>query len=70
MRWADTVTPPRYRAPVAADETPADVAAAALRRIVAAMPEGLVNVLTKDDILDLLAYIESGGKREHAAFKP
>src|SRR3954468_11978714 len=40
MRWADTVTPPRYRAPVAADETPADVAAAALHRIVAAMPEG------------------------------
>jgi len=32
------------------------------------MPEGLVNVLSKDDILDLLAYIESGGKRRHAAF--
>ncbi len=37
---------------------------------VSPMPEGLVNVLTKDDILDLLAYLESGGKREHAAFKP
>jgi putative heme-binding domain-containing protein len=34
------------------------------------MPEALVNILTKDEILDLLAYIESGGKREHAAFKP
>jgi putative heme-binding domain-containing protein len=34
------------------------------------MPEGLVNILTKDDILDLLAYIESGGRKEHAAFKP
>jgi putative heme-binding domain-containing protein len=32
------------------------------------MPEGLVNILTKDEILDLLAYIEAGGKREHAAF--
>ena len=34
------------------------------------MPEALVNILTKDEILDLLAYIESGGKRDHAAFKP
>jgi len=27
-----------------------------------------VNILTKDEILDLLAYIESGGKKDHAAF--
>lgn len=33
------------------------------------MPEGLVNTLTREEILDLLAYLESGGKREHAAFK-
>ncbi len=33
------------------------------------MPEGLVNILSKEDILDLLAYIESAGKKEHAAFK-
>jgi putative heme-binding domain-containing protein len=32
------------------------------------MPEGLANILTKDEILDLLAYIEAGGKKEHAAF--
>jgi hypothetical protein len=32
------------------------------------MPEGLANVLTKEEILDLLAYIESGGKRQHAVF--
>jgi hypothetical protein len=32
------------------------------------MPEGLVSTLTRDEVLDLLAYIESGGKREHAAF--
>ncbi|MBI3417544.1 MAG: c-type cytochrome [Verrucomicrobia bacterium] len=32
------------------------------------MPEGLVNTLSKEEILDLLAYIESAGKREHAAF--
>ena len=27
------------------------------------MPEGLANLLTQDDILDLLAYIESAGKQ-------
>ena len=36
---------------------------------VSPMPEGLVNILSKDEILDLMAYIESGGKRNHAAFK-
>jgi putative heme-binding domain-containing protein len=34
------------------------------------MPEGLVNQLTKDEILDLLAYIESAGKEKAANFKP
>jgi putative heme-binding domain-containing protein len=33
------------------------------------MPEGLVNVLTKEEILDLLAYMESAGRRQHAAFR-
>jgi putative heme-binding domain-containing protein len=33
------------------------------------MPEGLVNVLTKDEILDLVAYLESGGLATHAAFR-
>jgi putative heme-binding domain-containing protein len=32
------------------------------------MPAGLLNTLTKEDILDLLAYIESGGDPKHAAF--
>jgi putative heme-binding domain-containing protein len=32
------------------------------------MPEGLVSILTKEEILDLLAYIESGGKQSAAAF--
>ncbi|HKS37836.1 MAG TPA: c-type cytochrome [Verrucomicrobiae bacterium] len=35
---------------------------------VSPMPEGLVNILTKDEILDLLAYIESGGKATANAF--
>jgi putative heme-binding domain-containing protein len=33
------------------------------------MPEGLVNNLTKADILDLLAYVESGGKKDHPDFR-
>lgn len=32
------------------------------------MPEGLVNILTQDELLDLLAYMESGGKRDHPVF--
>ena len=34
------------------------------------MPEGLASVLTKEEILDLLAYMESGGNRRHAAYRP
>lgn len=33
------------------------------------MPEGLLNILTKEEILDLLAYIESSGNEKHAAFR-
>jgi putative heme-binding domain-containing protein len=33
------------------------------------MPEGLINILTREEILDLLAYIESAGDRRHAAFR-
>ncbi len=32
------------------------------------MPEGLVSSLNKDEILDLLAYLESGGKQDHPDF--
>jgi putative heme-binding domain-containing protein len=32
------------------------------------MPEGLINVLSKEEILDLIAYMESGGRRDHPAF--
>ena len=34
------------------------------------MPEGLVDQFSKSEILDLLAYIESGGKEKAANFKP
>jgi len=33
------------------------------------MPEGLLNMLQKDEILDLLAYILSAGDRQHAMFR-
>lgn len=33
------------------------------------MPEGLVNTLSKNEILDLIAYLQSGGKKDYAAFK-
>jgi putative heme-binding domain-containing protein len=32
------------------------------------MPEGLINTLTKDDILDMIAVLESAGRRNAAAF--
>ncbi len=34
------------------------------------MPEGLVNILTRDEILDLLAYLESSGRKFGAAANP
>ena len=32
------------------------------------MPQGLLNTLTKDEILDLVAYIRRAGKAEDKAF--
>jgi putative heme-binding domain-containing protein len=34
------------------------------------MPPGLLNVLNESQVLDLLAYLESGGDPEHPDFKP
>ncbi len=34
-----------------------------------AMPEGLSSILTREEILDLIAYIEASGNRQHAAFR-
>jgi hypothetical protein len=33
------------------------------------MPDGLPNVLTKQEILDLIAYLQSGGKQQAANFR-
>jgi putative heme-binding domain-containing protein len=35
---------------------------------VSPMPEGLVNQMSEDEILDLIAYLQSGGKKEAANF--
>ena len=37
--------------------------------IVSAMPEGLLNILDEDEILDLLAYLESGGNPRSSEFR-
>jgi hypothetical protein len=33
------------------------------------MPPGLLNLMREDEVMDLLAYILSGGDRNHSAFK-
>lgn len=37
---------------------------------VSPMPTGLFNTLSREEILDLLAWIESGGDASHANFRP
>jgi putative heme-binding domain-containing protein len=37
--------------------------------VLSSMPSGLVDVLSREDILDLLAYLESGGRAETGAFR-
>ncbi len=36
---------------------------------VSAMPEGLLNVLTLEEILDLIAFLESGGREDAPQFR-
>jgi len=33
------------------------------------MPEGLLNVFNREEILDLMSYVETGGKKEHSVFQ-
>jgi hypothetical protein len=37
---------------------------------VSMMPTGLIDTLTVDEILDLVAYLRSGGRSDHDYFKP
>jgi hypothetical protein len=34
------------------------------------MPPGLINALNSDELLDLLAYLVSGGNKSDKVFKP
>ena len=34
------------------------------------MPQGAINVLTKEEILDLIAYMRSAGNAQDKAFQP
>jgi putative heme-binding domain-containing protein len=45
-----------------------DITARALSKV-SPMPEGLVNNLQKDEILDLIAFLEAGGNAEHPDFR-
>ncbi|MBX3734216.1 MAG: c-type cytochrome [Verrucomicrobiae bacterium] len=45
----------------------ADIVSRAASKV-SPMPEGLVNGLGREDLLDLLAFIESSGRRHHPAF--
>lgn len=47
----------------------ADIKSRAASKI-SPMPVGLVDGLSQEEILDLLAFIESSGRRQHAAFAP
>ena len=33
------------------------------------MPPGLLNLMREDEVMDLLAYIISGGDRDHKVYK-
>jgi len=46
----------------------ADVTARALSKI-SPMPENLVDILSRDEILDLIAYLEAGGSPDHPDFR-
>jgi putative heme-binding domain-containing protein len=45
-----------------------DIASRSLSKV-STMPPGLANILTREEILDLLAVLESGGRRDQPAFQ-
>jgi len=59
---------PSMLAPEMQEVNKADIKSREVSKV-SPMPPGLVNLLTKDEILDLLAYFEASGKAEGAPFK-
>jgi putative heme-binding domain-containing protein len=58
--------------PLAATTVTVKKAELTLRRLskLSPMPEGLANNFSKSEVLDLLAYLESGGRKDHPDFSP
>ena len=54
--------------PSTATKVKADLIASIEPSAVSMMPPGLINTMNKEDILDLLAYLISGGDRKHELF--
>ncbi|HVT90974.1 MAG TPA: hypothetical protein VHD56_19130 [Tepidisphaeraceae bacterium] len=61
------VVQPNPRAPDKTEVKKSDIASRSLSKL-SPMPTGLVNILTQDEILDLLAYLEAGGRSDHPDF--
>ncbi len=61
------VLQPNPLAPEKVTVKKADLKSRALSNL-SPMPEGLVNTFTKNEILDLMAYVESAGRQDHPAF--
>ncbi|WP_049975700.1 c-type cytochrome [Chthoniobacter flavus] len=59
---------PSMLAPEMREVRKADVQSREISKV-SPMPPGLINMLTKDEILDLLAYLESAGHADGAPFK-
>ena len=59
---------PSMLAPEMQEVSKADIKSREVSKV-SPMPPGLVNLLTKDEILDLLAYFEASGHAEGAPFK-
>ncbi len=64
---AKVVIQPNPLAPEKTEVKKSDIARRSLSKL-SPMPEGLVNTFSRNEILDLLAYIESGGKKDHPDF--
>jgi len=62
------VVRPSMLAPEMQEIPKADIKSREISKV-SPMPPGLVNILTKQEILDLLAYLEAGGHSDGAPFK-
>ena len=65
---ADLIMQPNPLAPERVTLKKADVQVRSLSKI-SPMPQGLVDTMSRDEVLDLLAYLEAGGRKEHQDFR-